>query len=210
MNNTIAHKKASSFLSRAGLFTIALLIMLIPSVASAYTFNSLLKFGSRGSEVSELQSFLGVGSDGVFGSITKGAVMRYQTAHGLSADGIVGPMTRAALNGGGQQTNNGNAPTISGAYVTASRNSASVIWNTNTPARGMVYYSTSPLTTYERENSVDVSGLTAITDSQDTRTSQNVSLSNLQANTTYYYLIYTTGQNGNVTVTWPATFKTTN
>jgi peptidoglycan hydrolase-like protein with peptidoglycan-binding domain len=135
--------------------------------------------------------------------------MRYQTAHSLSADGIVGPMTRAALNGGGQQTTNGNAPTISSVYVSPSRNSVSVNWGTNTPAQGKVFYSTSPLTTYEYENSVDVSGMTAMTDTS-ARTSQSVSLTNLQAGTTYYYLIYTTGQNGEVSVTWPSTFMTTN
>jgi hypothetical protein len=72
-----------------------------------------------------------------------------------------------------------------------------------------VYYSTSPLVTYERENSVDVSGSTAYTDT-NIHTSQNVYLSNLQANSTYYYMIYTTDQNGNVSVTWPQTFQTTN
>lgn len=40
--------------------------------------------------------------------------------------------------------------------------------------------------------------------------SQNVALSNLQANTTYYYMIYTTDSSGYVSVTWPATFQTTN
>jgi len=37
-----------------------------------------------------------------------------------------------------------------------------------------------------------------------------VSLQNLQPNTTYFYLIYTTDQKGNVSVTWPSTFQTTN
>jgi peptidoglycan hydrolase-like protein with peptidoglycan-binding domain len=180
-----------------------------PTLSYAETFNLTLKVGSRGSEVASLQSFLGVGADGVFGLITKGATMRYQTAHSLSADGIVGPMTRAALNGGGQQSNNGNAPTISSVYVNSSRNSVSVNWNTNTPSRGMIYYSTVPLTTYEHENSVDVSGFTAMTDNNQ-HSSQSVSIQNLQANTTYYYMVYVTGQNGDVSVTWPTTFQTTN
>lgn len=220
MNNTIALKKATGFLPRVGLFAVALLIMIVPSVANADTFNAMLKVGVRGSEVTSLQQFLATDSTlypqglvtGYFGSMTKAAVIKFQIRNGLGRDGIVGPVTRAALNAqfGGNIGNSGQAPIISNAYVSASRNNASVIWSTNTPARGMVYYSTTPLTTYEHENSVDVSGLTAIDDSQDTHTSQNVSLLNLQANTTYYYLIYTTGQNGNVTVTWPATFQTTN
>lgn len=203
------NKISNRFFVKTGLFVAMLAFVLAPAFSYADTFSLTLKVGSRGSEVASLQSFLGVGSDGIFGLITKGATMRYQTAHGLSADGIVGPMTRAALNGGGQQSNNGNAPTISPVSVSTSRNSVSVAWNTNTPARGMVYYSTSPLTTYEHENSVDVSGFTAMTDN-DQHGSQSVSIQNLQANTTYYYMVYVTGQNGDVSVTWPATFQTTN
>lgn len=199
-------KHTNYFLVKAGLIVGALALIIAPTVASA-TITSTLKVGSRGSQVSELQSFLGIGSDGIFGSKTKAAVITFQSQKGLGADGIVGPMTRAAINAGGSVSNNGNAPTISSVYVNPSRNSASVVWGTNVPAQGIVYYSTSPLSTYERENSVDVSGMTAMTD-VSARTSQNVSLTNLQAGTTYYYLIYTTGQNGDVSVTWPSTFQT--
>ncbi len=201
-------KNSKKFFAKTGLFVAMLAFVLAPITSYAETFNLTLRVGSRGSEVSSLQSFLGVGSDGIFGLITKGAVMRYQTAHALSADGIVGPMTRAALNGG-QQSNNGDAPTISNVFVNPSRNSAIVNFGTNTPSQGKVFYSTVPLTTYEYENSVDVSGSVAMTDSS-ARTSQAVSLSSLQAGTTYYYLIYTTGQNGNVSVTWPSSFTTSN
>lgn len=201
-------KKIQSLTTKVAMAMAVLAIVIAPTIASA-TITSTLKVGSRGTQVSELQSFLGIGSDGIFGSMTKAAVVRFQAANGLGSDGIVGPMTRAAITNGGQQTNNGNAPTISSVYVNPSRNSASVVWGTNVPAQGIVYYSTSPLTTYERENSVDVSGFTALTDAS-ARTSQNVSLTNLQAGTRYYYLIYTTGQNGDVSVTWPSTFMTTN
>lgn len=206
--NTI--KKSNRFLSSVGLVLGALALVLTPAIASA-SITSTLKIGSRNAEVAELQSFLGIGSDGVFGPITKSAVIRFQSQNNLSADGVVGPMTRAVLNQqmGGGLTNSGTAPSIASVYVSPSRNSASVNWGTNTPAQGMVYYSTTPLSTYEYENSVTVSGMTAMTDSS-LRTSQSVALNNLQAGTTYYYLIYTTGQNGVVSVTWPATFTTTN
>jgi peptidoglycan hydrolase-like protein with peptidoglycan-binding domain len=39
--------------------------------------------------------------DGVFGPVTKAAVVQFQTDSGLTADGIVGPITWAALGGGG-------------------------------------------------------------------------------------------------------------
>lgn len=201
-------KTQNSVFAKLGIILGAMAFIVIPTVASA-ELTTTMRTGSRSSDVRELQTLLGISSDGIFGSMTRSAVIRYQTNNGLGADGIVGPMTRAALNGSGQQTNNGNAPIISGTYVSSSRNTASVIWNTNTPAQGKVYYSSSPLSTYEYENSVDVSGQVAMTDSS-ARTSQNVSLTNLQAGTTYYYLVYTTGQNGNVSVTWPATFMTSN
>jgi hypothetical protein len=90
-----------------------------------------------------------------------------------------------------------------------SRNSATVSWNTNEIAQGVVYYSTSPLTTTENQNSVTVGGASAMTDAS-LRGSQSVVLPNLTANTRYYYMIYTTDASGNVSVTWPASFQTTN
>jgi len=53
----------------------------------------LLKVGSRGKEVRELQEFLEIGADGIFGVGTKAAVQKWQSSNGLSADGIVGPVT---------------------------------------------------------------------------------------------------------------------
>ncbi len=203
-------KVKNTFLLRMGILVSALaLIISIPLVASA-NISSTLKLGSRGTEVRSLQSFLGVGSDGIFGPITRAAVIRYQSSNGLVSDGIVGPMTRAMINSqmvGG--TNTQGAPNIFGVSINPGRNSATINWNTNELAKGMVYYSSTPLSTYEYENSVDVSGAVAMTDI-NTRTSQSVVIPNLQPNTTYYYLIYVTDQSGVVSVTWPATFVTTN
>ncbi len=53
----------------------------------------LLKKGSRGSEVKQLQTFLGLSADGIFGSGTEAAVKKWQTENGLVADGIVGSKT---------------------------------------------------------------------------------------------------------------------
>lgn len=72
--------------------------------AESYNFTLLLKRGSRGTEVMELQKFLNANGynsgveDGIFGPITEAAVKAFQTANGLVADGIVGPLTRAVLN----------------------------------------------------------------------------------------------------------------
>lgn len=57
----------------------------------------LLKVGSRGKEVKELQEFLGIGADGIFGKGTENAVKEFQKANGLVADGLVGPSTWDAM-----------------------------------------------------------------------------------------------------------------
>lgn len=68
---------------------------------------TMLSQGSVGYQVRVAQSLLimngyscGVyGADGVFGSATRAAVRRYQSAKGLAVDGIVGPYTWNALLG---------------------------------------------------------------------------------------------------------------
>lgn len=65
----------------------------------------MLAMGTRGSDVTRLQKQLKAagfspgGVDGVFGSKTKAAVLKYQRAKHLSADGVVGPNTSKKLFG---------------------------------------------------------------------------------------------------------------
>ncbi|MFA6301063.1 MAG: peptidoglycan-binding protein [Candidatus Paceibacterota bacterium] len=72
--------------------------------AESFSFTQLLKKGSIGNEVTELQKFLNAAgysvgtADGKFGAITEAAVIKFQTAKGLTPDGIVGPAVRALLN----------------------------------------------------------------------------------------------------------------
>jgi len=57
----------------------------------------ILKLGSKGNEVKELQEFLGLKADGDFGSKTDIAVKEWQKKHGLLPDGIVGPKTLSMM-----------------------------------------------------------------------------------------------------------------
>ena len=57
----------------------------------------LLKKGSKGKEVKQLQEALGIGADGIFGSGTEAAVKKFQKDNGLGADGIVGSKTWEAI-----------------------------------------------------------------------------------------------------------------
>jgi putative chitinase len=59
----------------------------------------LLKVGSRGEEVKQLQQKLGLGADGVFGPGTETAVKKWQAANGLTADGLVGNGTWSKMFG---------------------------------------------------------------------------------------------------------------
>jgi hypothetical protein len=62
----------------------------------------MLRLGSKGAEVRELQTLLvraghAVAVDGDYGPATRDAVKMFQVGHGLAADGVAGPATRAAL-----------------------------------------------------------------------------------------------------------------
>jgi len=172
-----------------------------------------------GSDVSALQTFLASDPSlypqglvtGYYGFLTRAAVSNFQIRNGIQAVGRVGPVTLPVLNlqMSGSLSDNAGAPVITGVSVNASRNSAIVSWNTNELAKGVVHFSPNPLTTYEGANSVNISGNTTMTDG-NLRASQSVWVQGLSTSTTYYYLIYTTDQAGNVSVTWPTTFQTTN
>lgn len=192
-------------------------MVLSPFVVSADTLNRQLEIGMSGSDVSALQTFLAKDSTlypeglvtGYFGTLTQSAVARFQARNGIAAVGRVGPISLPVFN---RQMEGGVSgvdatPVISQVNIVTNANTASVNWGTNEAARGVVYYSTSPLTTYERVNAVDVSGATAMTDT-NLHMSQSVQLPNLQSNTTYYFLVYVTDQSGNVSVTWPSSFRT--
>jgi len=86
--------------------TLILLLFLLPvanTYAASTNYYKTLKFGSRGSDVSKLQQTLnnkGFWSgkvDGIYGSITENAVIRFQISNKLIIDGIAGNQTQSAL-----------------------------------------------------------------------------------------------------------------
>ena len=69
-----------------------------------------LRRGSKGNEVVQVQTLLGIDADGIFGKKTEAAVKAFQAANGLKVDGIVGRQTWAALLGETQPEPNFKQP----------------------------------------------------------------------------------------------------
>lgn len=74
----------------------------------------LLKKSSKGEEVKQLQSKLGLSADGDFGQKTEDAVKAYQLKNGLTPDGIVGPNTWQKIMGEGANATPQAAPQVGG------------------------------------------------------------------------------------------------
>lgn len=94
----------------------AALMFTTPSIASAA---SILKLGSRGSEVREVQSHLKdlgyfnySSITGYYGSITQNAVKQFQASKGIAQDGIVGNDTRKHLFGGASASGSGSGSSV--------------------------------------------------------------------------------------------------
>ncbi|MTH54805.1 L,D-transpeptidase family protein [Bacillus mangrovi] len=74
-----------------------------PQSGSSLMNSGLLKRGSKGAAVKELQQRLTAkgystrGADGIFGPNTEKAVKAFQKARGLAVDGLVGPATKRSL-----------------------------------------------------------------------------------------------------------------
>lgn len=74
-----------------------------PSRSCVYNWTRILRFGTKGADVAELQRRLNAQGaklrvDGKFGEKTRVAVAAFQRSHHLGVDGVVGPKTQAVLN----------------------------------------------------------------------------------------------------------------
>ena len=68
-----------------------------PALLPTNPARAMLRRGSRGESVKELQRLLGIAEDGDFGPKTETALIAFQKGKGLLADGLAGPKTWAAL-----------------------------------------------------------------------------------------------------------------
>jgi peptidoglycan hydrolase-like protein with peptidoglycan-binding domain len=212
----------------------AMLALSFFGIQSAYAaITSQLDFGDRGSEVTELQTYLARDASiypsglvtGYFGQLTKAGVERFQATQGIVSAGTpattgygrVGPRTQVAINAklaGGYPTGDRSAPLIRNVHVAPDNNGASITWTATEASVGKVYYSTSPI---RISNTFDatgvssgepvVSGTLAQYDGV-ARVSHTVNINNLSPNTRYYYLVVIFDAAKNVSFTSPASFIT--
>ncbi len=87
----------------AVLFLASVIVIATHLPQKAESVEALSRMGSRGGEVTQIQTRLKSwgyykgGVDGVFGSATRSAVILFQKKNGLSADGVAGSATLRAL-----------------------------------------------------------------------------------------------------------------
>lgn len=217
------------------MFTVLASLGLASQVFAYTTINSQLDFGEKNADVTSLQAFFKDNAaiypeglvTGYFGSLSRSAVQRFQSQNDIVSSGSaastgygrVGPTTKDKINSlinqggwGGSNMSDVSGPWIYATNKSVSNTSATFTWNTNENASGKVFYNTSPVTMNEGDiNSVgfgSTNGSVAINDNL-ARLSQQVTLTNLVPNTTYYYVIVSTDLAGNVSVWNPnTTFRT--
>lgn len=212
----------------------AMLVFSLFGIQSAYAvITSQLDFGDRGSEVTELQTYLATNASiypsglvtGYFGPLTQAGVQKFQTAQGIVSAGTpattgygrVGPLTQVAINaklaGSGSPIGDVYAPTFRSVNVNTDNNGASITWTASEASFGKVYYSTSPISISNTFDSTGVfsgepvvSGTLAQYDGL-ARVTHTVNINNLASNTTYYYLVVIFDSTKNVNITSPASFR---
>lgn len=220
--------------SRKGLLlggmTAAFLLVSLLGIKSAQAMiTSTLDIGSNGSQVTELQTYLAGNASfypsglitGYYGALTAAGVQRFQAAHSIVSSGTaestgygrVGPQTMSLLNSLMGNSTPGvsfdSAPVLSKPSIQLNGTSATFTWTTNEASQGQVYYDTAPLRADEATGPRQlpfVSG--AYSNGSTGQTSHSITVLNLLPATTYYFLTRAIDTNGNMSMTWPSTFRT--
>lgn len=217
-------KSTKNTLVKTGVAITALAAIILPTITQAATLTRYLQVGSRGSDVSSVQTFLagdatlypqGLVTD-YYGFLTKSAVSNFQVRNGIDPVGRIGPATLPVINAqmASGMNNNGadkRAPTINPISVNVSSSAAIFSFTTDEAAGALVYYSVYPITfTEASENSqITISGTGAIAN-LDLQTMHTANVTGLQPNTTYNYVVYVRDGLGNETISYPSTFRTSN
>ena len=200
-----------------------LALLAISPVMAHAALTSQMGVGSKGGDVTQLQQFLATNSQvypsgmvtGYYGALTQAAVTQFQVVYGISQVGNVGPITEAKINNimaSGLGLDN-FAPVMGNLSVSQVNPTSVVInWTTNKPARGQVFYSTSPIQAdaatgvyqlpYIGGNAAAANSNTSVSNNQ------SIQLSGLQANTFYYFITRAIDASGNVSMSMPQSFQT--
>ncbi len=213
-----------------GMLTAALFVTLFGIQNAHALITTSMDIGSTGSNVTELQTYLATDANiypsklvtGYFGALTQAGVQRFQTAQGIVSSGTpgttgygrVGPQTIMRLNsliGSGSVFQNPSdaAPISSAPSIQIGRTSITMMWSTNEPAQGQIYYDTTPLRSDEATGPRQlpyVSGVYVVDNGG--MINHSLTIQNLQPNTVYYYLTRSIDNVGNMSMTWPSTFRT--
>lgn len=192
------------------------------------TVDSQLDFGEKNADVTSLQTFFADNAavypsglvTGYFGSLTRAGVIRFQSLYGIDQAGRVGPVTRDKINSlinaggwGGVVSTDVSGPQFYSVYQNQTNNSVTFTFVTNEGTTARVVYNTNPLMFNEgASNSAGFGPLGGYSASSASglSTSHSVMLTNLQANTTYYYTVIVTDAAGNVSVWGPNNTVRTN
>ncbi len=200
---------------------LTLILVASPFVASAAVLTRQLQLGMSGSDVSTLQSFLAQDRSiypqglvtGYFGALTRSAVRNFQARNGIATVGRVGPQTLSAINTqlGGTVSNN-TVRVIGQQVVGVAKNQATIAFNTSSGTTAAVYYSTTPLTLTEATEYTpfSITGGNNMVMNGDLQTSHSGTITGLNQNTVYYYVLYVKDASGTEHITLPTTFQTTN
>ena len=211
--------KKFMFLGVIGIF--AMVFATLPSFVRA-DFSPLsgrsLTVGSSNGDVTALQQFLSSGKDvypsglvtGYFGGLTKAAVIQLQLAYDIDPIGIAGPATNAKIN---SVISNGqgmdiSAPIIYNLTTSVSGRNMYINFNSNEAVKTTVFYDTTLINWNEPTTSLGspiISGATLVDNTFSS--SKQLTLSNLNANSNYYFTVMTTDSRGNISLTVPKMFQ---
>lgn len=86
---------------------------------------TLLTRGDTGQDVKLVQEALGITADGIFGPVTRSAVVDFQRERDLTVDGIVGPETWGALRGEGSGSGSSGGSSATQVSLAGSSSAAS-------------------------------------------------------------------------------------